>query len=64
MYFTGTPEIAGLTTIQMLEIIRGLKGLNIVGGDLVEVSWKKCYFTSENHWKILNTICLVNAIHR
>lgn len=35
---TGTPEIGGLTTIQMLEIIRGLKGLNIIGGDLVEVS--------------------------
>ncbi|CAL1262308.1 unnamed protein product [Larinioides sclopetarius] len=35
---TGTPEIGGLTTIQMLEIIRGLKGVNIVGGDLVEVS--------------------------
>ncbi|XP_054719229.1 guanidinobutyrase-like [Uloborus diversus] len=35
---TGTPEIAGLTTIQMLEIIRGLKGLNLIGGDLVEVS--------------------------
>ncbi|XP_042900317.1 agmatinase, mitochondrial [Parasteatoda tepidariorum] len=35
---TGTPEIGGLTTIQMLEIIRGLNGLNIIGGDLVEVS--------------------------
>lgn len=35
---TGTPEIGGLTTIQMMEIIRGLKGVNIVGGDLVEVS--------------------------
>eukprot|EP00112_Aurelia_sp_Birch-Aquarium-sp1_P010462 Seg2232.3 transcript_id=Seg2232.3/GoldUCD/mRNA.D3Y31 product="Agmatinase mitochondrial" protein_id=Seg2232.3/GoldUCD/D3Y31 len=35
---TGTPEIGGLTTIQALEIIRGLRGLNIVGGDLVEVS--------------------------
>ena len=35
---TGTPEIGGLTSIQVLEIIRGLKGLNIVGGDLVEVS--------------------------
>ncbi|XP_072033731.1 agmatinase, mitochondrial-like [Amphiura filiformis] len=35
---TGTPEIAGLTSIQGLEIIRGCKGLNIVGGDLVEVS--------------------------
>ncbi|XP_067143342.1 guanidinobutyrase-like isoform X2 [Centruroides vittatus] len=35
---TGTPEIAGLTPSQMLEIIRGSYGLNIVGGDLVEVS--------------------------
>ena len=35
---TGTPEIGGLTTPQALELIRGLKGANIVGGDLVEVS--------------------------
>ncbi|XP_063292214.1 agmatinase, mitochondrial-like [Pelobates fuscus] len=35
---TGTPEIAGLTTPQALEIIRGCKGLNIVGCDLVEVA--------------------------
>ncbi|MCW3479648.1 agmatinase [Neisseriaceae bacterium JH1-16] len=35
---TGTPEIAGLTVPQALEIIRGLKGLNLVGADLVEVS--------------------------
>lgn len=35
---TGTPEIAGLTTIQALEIIRGCRGLNLVGADLVEVS--------------------------
>ncbi|KAK3589687.1 hypothetical protein CHS0354_015194 [Potamilus streckersoni] len=35
---TGTPEIGGLTTIQGLEIIRGCRGLNIVGGDVVEVS--------------------------
>ncbi|KAJ8310110.1 hypothetical protein KUTeg_011975 [Tegillarca granosa] len=34
----GTPEIGGLTSIQGLEIVRGCKGLNIVGGDLVEVS--------------------------
>ncbi|NXV53926.1 SPEB protein, partial [Uria aalge] len=33
---TGTPEIAGLTPAQALEIIRGCKGLNIVGCDLVE----------------------------
>ncbi|XP_076336178.1 agmatinase, mitochondrial-like [Tachypleus tridentatus] len=35
---TGTPEIGGLTPIQILELVRGCRGLNIVGGDLVEVS--------------------------
>ncbi len=35
---TGTPEIARLTTGQALEIIRGCRELDVVGGDLVEVS--------------------------
>jgi agmatinase len=35
---TGTPEIGGLTTREVLELLRGLKGLNIVGGDVVEVA--------------------------
>jgi len=35
---TGTVEVGGLTSVQGLEIIRGMAGLNIVGGDLVEVS--------------------------
>ncbi len=35
---TGTPEIAGLTTPQAVELIRGLAGIDIVGCDLVEVS--------------------------
>lgn len=35
---TGTPEIGGLTTPQAMELIRGLRGLNVVGCDLVEVS--------------------------
>lgn len=35
---TGTPEIGGLTTPQALEIIRGCRGLDIVGCDLVEVA--------------------------
>src|SRR3990167_2650680 len=35
---TGPPEIGGLTTIQAMEIIRGCQGLQLVGGDLVEVS--------------------------
>jgi agmatinase len=35
---TGTPEIGGLTTREAQAILRGLKGLDIVGGDLVEVA--------------------------
>ncbi len=35
---TGTPEVAGLTGAQALEIIRGTRGLDLVGGDVVEVS--------------------------
>ncbi len=35
---TGTPEIGGLTTIQAQSLIRGLAGLNLIGGDVVEVS--------------------------
>ena len=43
---TGTPEIGGLTTPQALQLIRALRGLNIVGADLVEVS--PSYDTSGN----------------
>lgn len=35
---TGTPEIGGLTVPHALEIVRGCRGLNLVGCDLVEVS--------------------------
>jgi guanidinobutyrase len=35
---TGTPEIGGLTIWQGLEIIRGCRGLDLVGCDLVEIS--------------------------
>jgi agmatinase len=35
---TGTPEVGGLTTREVLGILRGLKGLNIIGGDVVEVA--------------------------
>lgn len=34
---TGTPEVAGPTSHEALEYVRGLKGLNTVGFDLVEV---------------------------
>ncbi len=35
---TGTPEVGGLTTREVLELLRGLKGINLVGGDVVEVA--------------------------
>ena len=35
---TGTPEIGGLTTIEAMELLRGLRGLNLIGGDVVEVA--------------------------
>lgn len=35
---TGTPEVGGLTTREVLEFLRGLKGLNVCGGDVVEVA--------------------------
>lgn len=35
---TGTPEIGGLTTPQAMEFLRALRGLNIIGFDMVEVS--------------------------
>ncbi len=35
---TGTPEVGGITSFEAQQMIRGLRGLNFVGGDLVEVS--------------------------
>jgi guanidinopropionase len=35
---TGTPEIGGITTVDALRLLRGLRGLNLVGGDVVEVA--------------------------
>jgi agmatinase len=35
---TGTPEIAGMTSRELVMILRGLAGVNIVAGDVVEVA--------------------------
>ena len=35
---TGTPEVGGLTVPQALEVIRGCRGLELVGCDVVEVA--------------------------
>jgi len=35
---TGTPEPGGLTSREVIRLLRGLEGFNIVGADIVEVS--------------------------
>lgn len=35
---TGTPEVAGITSREIVELVRGLQGLPLVGFDLVEVA--------------------------
>jgi agmatinase len=35
---TGTPQVGGLSSAQIIELVRSLRGVNIVGCDLVEVS--------------------------
>ena len=35
---TGTPEVGGYSTFDGQQMIRGLSGLNLIGGDVVEVS--------------------------
>lgn len=35
---TGTPEIGGITTIEAQALLRGLRNLNLIGADVVEVA--------------------------
>jgi len=35
---TGTPEVGGFSTLEAQMMIRGLSGLNLIGGDVVEVA--------------------------
>ena len=35
---TGTPEVGGYTTLEAQLMLRGLSGLNLIGGDVVEVA--------------------------
>jgi agmatinase len=43
---TGTPEVGGLSNREALDILRGLKGINLIGGDVVEVA--PAYDTTTN----------------
>jgi agmatinase len=35
---TGTPVVGGMSSFEALQVLRGLSGLNVIGGDLVEVA--------------------------
>ena len=35
---TGTPEAGGVTTLEALRLLRALRGIDFIGGDLVEVA--------------------------
>jgi agmatinase len=59
---TGTPEVGGLQPREVLEILRGLEGLNIVGGDVVEVApqYDSTTNTAQIAAQVLHTIlCLM-----
>ncbi len=35
---TGTPEVGGFTSREILDLVRGLVGINLIGFDVVEIS--------------------------
>ena len=59
---TGTPEVGGFNTFEAMQMLRGLRGLDIVAGDLVEVSppWDPSGTTGLNGVQMMFEImCLV-----
>jgi len=61
---TGTPEIGGLSPLDVLRILRGLVGINIIGGDVVEVApqYDPTSNTAQNAAQVLfELLCLVAA---
>jgi len=59
---TGTPEAGGITALEALRLLRGLRGLDFIGGDLVEVapSFDVGTLTSFNAASILfEQLCLL-----
>lgn len=59
---TGTPEVGGLTPREALQLLRGLAGIDIVGGDVVEVApqYDPTTVTAQAAAQVLFTLlCLV-----
>jgi guanidinopropionase len=64
---TGTPEVGGLTPREALGILRGLAGLNVVGGDVMEVAPQYDATTNTAHVGaqcLFELLCLVAIDHR
>jgi guanidinopropionase len=60
---TGTPEVGGITPREALAMLRGLAGIDIVGGDVVEVApqYDTSTVTAQCAAQILFTqLCLVS----
>ncbi|NMM04539.1 agmatinase [Paraburkholderia sp. RP-4-7] len=61
---TGTPEVGGLTVREAQAILRGVAGINIVGGDVVEVAPEYDATTNTAHagaqilFEILSLLCI------
>jgi guanidinopropionase len=63
---TGTPEVGGLTPREALAILRGLAGLNVIGGDVVEVAPQYDATTNTAHVGaqcLFELLCLVAIAH-
>jgi len=61
---TGTPEVGGLTPREALAIVRGLAGIDIIGGDVVEVAPQYDATTNTAHvgaQMLFTELCLVAA---
>jgi agmatinase len=67
---TGTPEIGGLTTREALAILHGLKGVDLCGGDVVEVAPQYDATANTAHagaqmlFEILSLMAFSPSLHR
>eukprot|EP00341_Mesodinium_pulex_P009326 CAMPEP_0116925468 /NCGR_PEP_ID=MMETSP0467-20121206/24141_1 /TAXON_ID=283647 /ORGANISM="Mesodinium pulex, Strain SPMC105" /LENGTH=66 /DNA_ID=CAMNT_0004604527 /DNA_START=1019 /DNA_END=1219 /DNA_ORIENTATION=- len=53
---TGTPESGGMTTRELFDILREMKRLNIVGGDVMEVCPQYDNAAAITAWAATNTL--------
>lgn len=64
---TGTPEVGGLQPREVLQLLRGLAGINIVGGDVVEVAPQYDATSNTAHIAaqvLFELLCLVAIRHK